>query len=306
MVTKVMELEMPTLKEVLEDNGGNEELLTELLYKFRLWLTQQTHLPQDISDQRLKFFISAAKFNFERAKKKLDTLYTVHNLVPEIYSNLDPLSDDIKLNCTCIQFIPFPLLTPEKCRVHISRLINFDGSKYDPWLDIQYRFMTIDVRIEEDIVTNNIIIWDMAGVNMNHVIKYTPSILKKFDTCLAAYGVRIKSIHLINAPQVIDIIMKMLKPILKPKLFNKVHVHTSGVEVLYKIIPKSIFPLEYGGDQPSMDTLSDMWYAKLVERRDWFLQETKRKADESLRTNSIINPNDLFGISGTFRKLQID
>jgi len=49
-----------------------------------------------------------------------------------------------------------------------------------------------------------------------------------------------------------------------------------------------------------------MWHAKLVERRDWFLKEEKRKANESLRTNSVLNPEDLFGVSGTFRKLQID
>lgn len=51
----------------------------------------------DISDQRLKFFISTVKFDFEKATKCLDMLYTLHNLIPEIYDNLDPLSDDIKL-----------------------------------------------------------------------------------------------------------------------------------------------------------------------------------------------------------------
>jgi len=49
-----------------------------------------------------------------------------------------------------------------------------------------------------------------------------------------------------------------------------------------------------------------MWHAKIVERRDWFLKEEKRKANESLRTNSTINPDDLFGIPGTFRTLEID
>jgi hypothetical protein len=49
-----------------------------------------------------------------------------------------------------------------------------------------------------------------------------------------------------------------------------------------------------------------MWRAKLIERRDWFLKEEKLKANESLRTNSVINPDDLFGVPGTFRQLQID
>ncbi|XP_067207947.1 alpha-tocopherol transfer protein-like [Linepithema humile] len=301
-----MKLEMPTLQEVLEDNGGNEDLLLELLCKFRLWLKQQIHLPQDISDQRLKFFISTVKFDFEKATKCLDMLYTLHNLIPEIYDNLDPLSDDIKLYNTYLQFIPLPMLTPDKCRVHISRIIDYGGSKYDDaWVDVRYRLMTIEVRIEEDIVTKNILIWDCAGVNINHIIKFTP-ILFKFDSCLMAYGLRIKAIYLINAPQIIDIVMKAAKSILRAKLFNRIHIYTSGIESLYKKIPKSILPIDYGGEQPSMDALTDMWRAKLVERRDWFLKEEKRKVNESLRTNSVINPHDLFGVSGTFRQLLID
>lgn len=50
----------------------------------------------------------------------------------------------------------------------------------------------------------------------------------------------------------------------------------------------------------------DMWRAKLAQQRDCLLKKGKRKANESLRTNSIINPDELFGIPGTFRQLQID
>jgi len=56
----------------------------------------------DISDQRLKFFISTVKFDFEKAKEKLDMLYTLRNFVPEIYSNFDPFSDGIKQFKACM------------------------------------------------------------------------------------------------------------------------------------------------------------------------------------------------------------
>lgn len=44
--------------------------------------------------------------------------------------------------------------------------------------------MTIEVRIEEDIVTKNIMIVDCTGANINHVMKFTPVLLKKCDACL--------------------------------------------------------------------------------------------------------------------------
>lgn len=44
----MLKLEMPILKKVLKDSGGNEKLLEDLLCKFRLWLKQQNHLPQGL------------------------------------------------------------------------------------------------------------------------------------------------------------------------------------------------------------------------------------------------------------------
>nr|XP_012216111.1 PREDICTED: uncharacterized protein LOC105668350 [Linepithema humile] len=137
-ITKMLKLEVPTLKEVLKNSGGDEKLLEELLSKFRLWLKQQSHLPQDISDQRLKFFIYAVKFNFEKAKKNLDTLYTLRNLVPELFENFDPFSDDINLLHTYFQNIGLPKLTPEGYRLYICRLIQDDSPMYNAWTILKY------------------------------------------------------------------------------------------------------------------------------------------------------------------------
>jgi len=44
----MLKLEMPPFKEILEETGGNEQLLEELLVKLRLWLKQQIHLPEGL------------------------------------------------------------------------------------------------------------------------------------------------------------------------------------------------------------------------------------------------------------------
>ncbi|KAL6440292.1 hypothetical protein ACFW04_003100 [Cataglyphis niger] len=93
---------------------------------------------------------------------------------------------------------------------------------------------------------------------------------------------------------------------MKPKLTKRIHVYPSGAESLYEMIPRSILPVDFGGEQPSLDTIADMWQAKLMQQREWFLEQEKVKVNESLRSNSVIKPDDLFGVSGTFRKLNID
>jgi hypothetical protein len=44
--------------------------------------------------------------------------------------------------------------------------------------------MTTEVRLEEDIVTNIIIIWDCTGENINHIKMFTPTAVKKWDSCM--------------------------------------------------------------------------------------------------------------------------
>jgi len=44
--------------------------------------------------------------------------------------------------------------------------------------------MTIEVRIEEDIVTDNVIICDCTGANINHIMMFTPTLLKKLYFCI--------------------------------------------------------------------------------------------------------------------------
>ncbi|XP_067208510.1 uncharacterized protein [Linepithema humile] len=242
----MLKLEVPTLNKVLKNSGGDEKLLEELLSKFRLWLKQQSHLPQDISDQRLKFFIYAVKFNIEQAKKNLDTLYTLRNLVPEFYENYDPFSDDINHFHTYFrQSVCLPKLTPQGYRLYICRLINNDASLYNAWA----------------------------------ILKYVCNIYKVEQMYYFT-----KTLH----------------------VACHIHVYTSGIESLYGTIPKAILPADYGGEEPSMDILTDMWRAKLAQQRDCLIKEGKQKTQESLRTNSIINPDELFGVLGTFRKLEID
>lgn len=302
----MIKLEIPPLKEILEEVGGNEQLLEELLIKLRLWLKQQIHLPEDISDQRLKLYIYSAKFNLEKVKKRLDLHYTLRNLVPEVFTTRDPLADCvIKIN-TYAQFVTLPKLTPENHRIIMTRWLHSDSSVFDIYELMRYCCLIMDTRIEEDIVNSDVMIYDCANLTFNHVLKYTPVAVKKLDLILESYGSRMKAIHVINTPSFFDVLFTLLKSVMKAKLVNRIHLYTSGIESIYGIIPKSLLPVDYGGEQPSLNILSDMWHAKLVERREWFLKEEKVKVNESLRSNSVINPDDLFGVSGTFRKLDID
>lgn len=52
--------------------------------------------------------------------------------------------------------------------------------------------------------------------------------------------------------------------------------------------------------------ISEQWRNKLKENTQWFKEQESSKANESLRPGGARNPDDLFGMDGTFRQLSID
>ncbi|XP_020294682.1 retinol-binding protein pinta-like isoform X2 [Pseudomyrmex gracilis] len=303
----MLTMEMPIQEQVLQSVGGNEQLLNKLSDKLRLWLKQQLHLPQEISDRRLKYFIYSAKFDFEKAKKRLDLFYTIRTLSPKLFGDYDPLDAGSIQQDSYVRWIPLPKLTPEKYRIMFFQILNHDVDAFDSYKVAQHTFRTFDLCIEENIVDNcDILIWDCSNVLLSHILKFTPNIMKDITIGLEAFGARVKAIHIFNAPSYINVFLTMMKSVMSAKLIKRICVHKSGVESLYEIIPKSLFPKDYGGDQPSTCEITEMWRANLIKKRDWFLEQNKLKTNESLRSNSVINLDDLFGVSGTFQKLDID
>lgn len=72
-------------------------------------------------------------------------------------------------------------------------------------------------------------------------------------------------------------------------------------------IPVEILPNESGGKAGALQDLFGIEHKKLVEHREWFLQDEKtQRIDESKRPGKAKSATDLFGAEGSFKKLDID
>ena len=94
---------------------------------------------------------------------------------------------------------------------------------------------------------------------------------------------------------------------------------------LYKEIDRKILPKDYGGDGMSLAELTgnfilsnygqrflikhfaDMWKQKVEDKRDFLIELEKNfRVDESRRPGKAKTVQDIFGIEGSFRKLDVD
>lgn len=68
-----------------------------------------------------------------------------------------------------------------------------------------------------------------------------------------------------------------------------------------------ILPNECGGKGGPVKDIMDAQWKKLNDFREWFLEDEKiNRVNESLRITKNKYSNDLFGVEGSFRKLDID
>lgn len=66
---------------------------------------------------------------------------------------------------------------------------------------------------------------------------------------------KLKEVHVINISPIVDTIVNFVKPFLKEKIRERIHIH-SNLEDLYKFVPKEMLPEEYGGNAGPIKVLS--------------------------------------------------
>lgn len=84
------------------------------------------------------------------------------------------------------------------------------------------------------------------------------------------------------------------------------HFH-SNIENARKFFPVKALPNEVGGQAGPIQDLVDKHVKILEEFRAWFQHDEKiGRVNESLRVGKFQGGNDLFGMDGSFKKLEID
>ncbi|XP_011699169.1 PREDICTED: uncharacterized protein LOC105456662 isoform X2 [Wasmannia auropunctata] len=84
-----------------------------------------------------------------------------------------------------------------------------------------------------------------------------------------------------------------------------VHFHSS-LKSLSEYIPVDALPNETGGKAGSVHEFNKIEMKKIEDYREWFLLDNTRCVNEALRIGKSKSASDLFGIEGSFRKLDID
>ncbi|XP_031783356.1 alpha-tocopherol transfer protein-like isoform X2 [Nasonia vitripennis] len=287
----------------------NPELKEADIQSLRDWCQKQPHLPQ-MTDSELALFLHSNYYRLEPTKNTIDTFYTVRTHVPEFFSNRDPVNaKDLLQMFKVVMNMPLERTTKDGYDVIYGALSDFEPSNYDYTFNMKLFGMVMDLWLYgKGTMKGHVILVDLKGLVIGHVARFSPMALKRFLYYLQeGLPVRLKGFHFVNTNPVMDILMNIMRPFMKKELLDILHLHQSVNAIEEFNIPVDILPNESGGKAGPAKELFAAEVKKLEAHREWFIQEEKtQRIDESKRPGKAKSATDLFGVEGSFKKLEID
>uniref|UniRef100_W8BTC1 Alpha-tocopherol transfer protein n=2 Tax=Ceratitis capitata TaxID=7213 RepID=W8BTC1_CERCA len=265
--------------------------LEELVNVLEKWLKTQPHLPQAIEKPVLVRFIYSMFGDVEAAQRLIELNYALRNKHPHIFLQRDPTDQESQQLLQVADLLPLPGLTPDKNKLLLYRLIDYEADKFNFTASIKVFFMMADLRFvipdEAGMCDGEVPIFDMAGYSLRHVARTVFSSLRVYMKFVQeAHPVRLKAIHVLNCPSYLDKVLTVVKPFIKSEVFKLIHFHLPNADTPYKHFPRDMLPAEYGGKAGSVSELKEKWVKLLAEKRDYLMNPDAWKIDKSKKVKA--------------------
>ncbi|KAL6428454.1 hypothetical protein ACFW04_008609 [Cataglyphis niger] len=291
-----------------EEMKKNPQLKLSDIQSLRKWCEKQPHLPK-IEDSFLAMFLHSNYYQMQSTKNTIENYYTTRTHVPEFFSNRDPLErKELRQAFKITANLPLKGVTKDGYRIMYSAFLDIDPSRFVYNDNVKYFLMVCDVWFLTEGTNNGYIYFaDVSALSFGHIARISPLGLKKYLYYIQdAAPIRLMGIHFINAPPAMELLMNMMKPFMKKEMIDMIHFHSS-LKNASEYVPIDSLPNEVGGKAGSMYKLAEIEVKKLEDHREWFLMdEAIGRVNETLRIDKNKSASDLFGIEGSFKRLDID
>nr|XP_023019642.1 alpha-tocopherol transfer protein-like [Leptinotarsa decemlineata] len=260
-----------------------------------------------LSELQATMFLQSCYYSNELAKYTIDYYFTVKTLCPEIFGNRNPRDPLIQQAINCVLITPLPKLTPQDELVIFIKMMDFNPDNYNFATQIKCFDMITLLHLHKNGPPKGVlIIMDMKGVVFGHFLKIGVVVMKKFLYYLQeGMPIRLKSLQFFNIVPFMDKLLALMKPFMKKELFDSMVLHTD-LDSVYKYIPRDNLPQEYGGSCESLQILQEIYKAQINDNADFFKFQDSQVVNESKRPGKPKSVSDVFGVEGTFKKLEVD
>ncbi|XP_070500264.1 alpha-tocopherol transfer protein-like [Chironomus tepperi] len=244
-------------------------------------INNSKHVPKSLTDKQLLFFLNRNRCDIDRVATLMENFYKNRTLVPEFFKNRDVFSKEIQ-NCLENQYYIILPVTSKNQMLFYHSIKNTDPNSYDFNSAIKVFCMLFEAHAcIYGPLSEAVFIFDMGNISFRYLLKPSLSSVRRgFKFLNGANPIKIRKINVFNTLPLFDLIAAMIKPFMKPKIFERIHLFHSNVnfEKFHESdIPKSHLPKEYGGTLGTLDELQEKTTKILMDLRDYFILEEKQR-----------------------------
>ncbi|KAI8434331.1 hypothetical protein MSG28_012403 [Choristoneura fumiferana] len=286
------------------------EELQKDLEQLKGWVAQQPHMPKDMDDKLLRRFLHSCYYDMGKAQKAMETFSSLRASSPELFKNRDPLSAETQ---HFLKIINIGHVKASGNRDLWLWQLNDPGlEKFDYLQDARLFFLTSDAwLLEADHLADcDIVVLDTKDITLRILTKLNISVARKLGKYQEeAMPIRLKQIHIYNAPGFIDKIFSVMKQFLHKDMAEMIHFHLPNSDTLYKYISKDDLPSDFGGNLPSMSEHMERVLKVLYKHRETLLNDNLWTAPEKKSKKKSKNASAVVTQSTdemSFRSLAID
>ncbi|CAH1108289.1 unnamed protein product [Psylliodes chrysocephalus] len=248
--------------------GKTDSEVEEDIETLKKWI-KTMDFPEMPTDHMIEFFLTNCKYNIDKTKINLETFYSIRKMIPEIYECSNPKLPEIMEAWDMGCYLPLPTAAEGLYRISLVNISpntsNFNVQRYFA------NFMNVyEIRICEDLVLSEIVVVDYNQLKWSHIFHFSPFLLRKMIMIMENVAKsRVKVIHIVRAPSYVSVIVNITKKFMKKKMADRIQTH-KDFESLYDSVPQELLPSDYGGKEPPVSELIEMWKNKVMEYQDRF------------------------------------
>ncbi|XP_062530685.1 alpha-tocopherol transfer protein isoform X1 [Bombyx mori] len=256
----------------------NSEIQKQLTL-FSEWVRNQPQFPE-IPEKLLHRFLHSCYYDLDNAKSALELFVSIRNETPELFTNRDPLSPSIQETMKIVKMAVYE--TTDKKHIWIWQVNDPGFDRFETLHDSRLFLLTADTWFLTDrLADDDIVIVDVKDFNYKFITKYNSILGKTISKYQGgAMPMRLKQIHVINTPLIVDKIYSLFKPLLKSDVKEKIHFHTPNSNTLFDYVHKDDLPKDLGGIRDSLDIYTKKMKEMMLTKR--YVSLTDMKLDKAM------------------------
>ncbi|XP_066594764.1 clavesin-2 isoform X2 [Prorops nasuta] len=302
------ELSENTLKTAKVELREDENTREQALEQFRHWILKHPAIKSCRTDAVfLLRFLRTKKFSLPLAQEMLERYLTIRQLQRHWFQSLDIEDPDLEAIIDSGYLVPMLERDNNGRQVIMSCAGRFDPYKYTSAQMARTHSLVVEALMDDEMnqVHGYTYINDESGLTMGHLSTWSLTDIRTLLRCIQnSTPMRHKETHFINIPSFAAKIIEFAISLLNDKLKNRVFVHKS-IDELKESIDAKILPKEYGGQVPLSEMIESL-KKKLRQKREEIKALDDMHIELSLKDYQSNCNDELGGISGSFRKLEVD